>query len=65
MAELGMDAGRNTAIDRGDATGAAPRRLVRLARVALGLLLAGAVYLIWVRGEAIMADLAGLAAWCF
>lgn len=44
-----------------------PRLVRRLAFGALGLLVAGALYLIAVRGEAIVVDLATLAGrmWCF
>ena len=52
--------GKSTGPDR-----RAPGTLVRAGRIALVLLVASAGYLIWARGEAILADLAGLAAWCF
>lgn len=48
-----------------DAREAAPPALRRAGRIALALLLLGAAYLIAVRREAILTDLATLAAWCF
>ena len=43
----------------------APRVLRRTFRVLLGLLASGALYLIAVRREAILIDLANFSAWCF
>ena len=45
----------------------APRIMRRVGMVAMGLLLGGASYLIAVRGEAMVVDLATLGAkvWCF
>ena len=48
-----------------DAGDRAPAPLRRLGFVALALLMSGALYLIAVRREAIVADLAAFAAWCF
>lgn len=44
---------------------APPPALRRAGRIALALVLLGAVYLIAVRREAILTDLANFAAWCF
>ena len=43
----------------------APLALRRAARLLLALLMAGAGYLIAVRRDAILVDLANFAAWCF
>jgi hypothetical protein len=45
----------------------APRLVRRIGLAVLGLLLAGSAYLIWVRGEAMLVDLANLGAkvFCF
>jgi hypothetical protein len=51
-----------------DSPSGRPPRLVRRAGAAvLGLVLAGSVYLIWARGEAMIVDLAtiGSKVWCF
>ena len=50
--------------DRSDEAGTPPA-LRRVFRVILGLLLTGALYLIIVRREAILIDLANFSAWCF
>jgi hypothetical protein len=42
-----------------------PGGVRRVLFVALGVLLAGALYLVAVRGEALLVDLAALRAWCF
>jgi hypothetical protein len=42
-----------------------PARVRRALFAALGLLLVGALYLVAVRGEALLVDLAALRAWCF
>lgn len=43
----------------------APLVVRRLSKIALGILIAGAGYLIAVRRDAILVDLANFAAWCF
>ena len=47
------------------ATQLLPGRVRRVLFAALGLLLAGALYLVAVRGEALLLDLAALRAFCF
>jgi hypothetical protein len=44
-----------------------PRALKRAGLAVLGIVLTGAAYLIWARGEAIVLDLAALGSkvWCF
>ena len=57
------DMGSAAGMQRQDEAGAPP--VVRLAfRSLLGLLAAGALYLIAVRREAILIDLANFSAWC-
>jgi hypothetical protein len=45
----------------------APRLVRRAGAAVLGLVLAGSIYLIWARGEAMIVDLATLGSkvWCF
>lgn len=43
----------------------APSGVRRIGRAVLVVLLAGAIYLIAVRRDAILIDIANLAAWCF
>jgi hypothetical protein len=45
----------------------APRLVRRAGAAVLGLVLAGSIYLIWARGEAMLVDLATLGSkvWCF
>ena len=50
--------------ERSEGAGA-PAVVRRGFRVVLGLLVAGALYLIVVRHEAILIDLANFSAWCF
>jgi len=51
--------------ERGAARQLLPRGVRRALFAALGLVLAGALYLIAVRGEALLLDLAALRAFCF
>jgi hypothetical protein len=51
--------------ERGSARQLLPRGVRRALFGALGLLLAGALYLVAVRGEALLLDLSALRAFCF
>jgi hypothetical protein len=51
--------------NRSDGRGAMPAGVRRALLVGVGVLLAGALYLIAVRGEALLAALRGLASLCF
>ena len=51
--------------ERGPARQLLPSSVRRALFAALGLLLAGALYLVAVRGEALLLDLAALRAFCF
>jgi hypothetical protein len=63
--------GHNITVERAEAIDIAPERMPpvvrRILMTSVGLLLAGAVYLIAVRGEAILVDLSSLGSnvWCF
>ena len=57
------DMGSNAGMQRPDEAGAPPV-VRRTMRALLGLLAAGALYLIAVRREAILIDLANFSAWC-
>lgn len=65
MREVGPASDRQNAESSRSAVDAAPRAVRRTVSILLAALAAGALYLIAVRRDALLIDLANFTAWCF